>query len=86
MVFDELKDVASAPVELKAVYLLADYSANPDKGEAIQKTLLTMLNDVATANNPVVRIMAASVLAQNSEYKQALKALHGSLNLEMYVV
>lgn len=83
MVFDEVKDVASAPVELKAVYLLAEFSANPEKSEMIQKTLHSMLNDTATANNPVVRIVAASVFAQSSEYKDALKALHGSLNLEM---
>lgn len=76
----------SSHLSLQAVKALADYQAAPaaSRDAAVTK-FKEWLSDPITKANETVCLLAASVLASESEFSDALRALHDCSGMEQYV-
>lgn len=84
IVLDEIQDSPDTPIQLQAVRLLASYQrASENEKESFLPILQGWLDDVNTAGNPVVQLIAAVVFTCQNDYQNALRTLRNPVNLEM---
>ncbi|CAK8676666.1 unnamed protein product [Clavelina lepadiformis] len=80
VVLDEIR--SSAPAELQAVRLLADYLSNPSRKDGVLKSLDQKLSGNVDVENITLPLMAASIYYHEGNYDAALRVLHSTESLE----
>ncbi|KAG2443349.1 hypothetical protein HXX76_001711 [Chlamydomonas incerta] len=81
LVISEIRD--SAATGLLAVKLLAQYLSNKKSKDDVLAILADWLADSACNRNSMVLLVAGMIHAHEGNYPEALKACHGSNNLEL---
>jgi coatomer protein complex subunit epsilon len=86
MVIDEVGDDEGVQTSLQAVRLLALLDAGRSTSDDVNARFEALLNDVACANNATLKTCAAVCYAKQGLYKEAIRAVRGSHELEHQAV
>lgn len=84
IVLDEISK-SSAPAQLQAVRLFAQYLSSPDKASSMKALNEALLGNV-DVNNLMLPIIAANMYYEEKDYDSAIKALHSTESLEASAV
>lgn len=83
MVVDEVEEGDTVATSLQATRLLAVFHVTGDSAaDEVNARFEELLNDVACANNATLKTCAATCYARQGKYKEAIRAVRGSHDLE----